>query len=77
MPPALFCPPCNAARPRCPLPARRIRSAVGSLGSTGWSYAAIPLIWIFMLLIRAACLAAFNPLFRAVGEREFHLCIYH
>lgn len=47
------------------------RSSVSNLGSTGWSYAAIPLIFVFMLLIRGACLAGFNPLFRLVGEREW------
>lgn len=44
-----------------------IRS-VQLLTRTAWSYAAIPLIWVFMLVIRTACIAAFNPLFRVLGE---------
>jgi len=35
---------------------------------TAWSYAAIPLIWLFMLIIRTACITMFNPLFRVFGE---------
>lgn len=43
-------------------------SSVAILNNTAWSYAAIPLIWVFMLLIRAGCLVLFNPIFKWVGE---------
>ena len=36
-----------------------------------WSYAAIPLIYIFMVLIRTGCIALFNlTVFKWVKERE-------
>jgi NhaP-type Na+/H+ or K+/H+ antiporter len=44
-----------------------IRSA-DLLPRTAWSYGAIPLIYIFMMLIRCLCVALFNPVFNALGE---------
>jgi NhaP-type Na+/H+ or K+/H+ antiporter len=44
-----------------------IRSA-DLLPRTGWSYGAIPLIYIFMVFIRCFCVALFNPVFNALGE---------
>ncbi|KDD76916.1 hypothetical protein H632_c68p2, partial [Helicosporidium sp. ATCC 50920] len=43
-------------------------NSVGILSDTTWSYAAIPLIYIFMLIIRASCLFLFNPIFAWAGE---------
>lgn len=43
-------------------------SSVAILNNTAWSYAAIPLIWVFMFFIRAGCLVLFNPIFKWVGE---------
>ena len=42
--------------------------SVTLLERTAWSYAAIPAIYVFMLLIRCGCVALFNPLFRWLGE---------
>jgi hypothetical protein len=42
------------------------RSA-SSLGDNAWSYAAIPLIYIFMFGTRALTLIGFNPLFKWLG----------
>lgn len=42
------------------------RSA-SSLGANAWSYAAIPLIYLFMFATRALSLLGFNPLFRLLG----------
>lgn len=44
-----------------------IRS-VTLLTRTAWSYAAIPLIWLFMLVIRTLCIWMFNPVFKVLGE---------
>lgn len=44
-----------------------IRS-VRLLNRSAWSYVAIPLIYIFMLLIRTSCVALFNPIFKLLGE---------
>ena len=44
-----------------------IRS-VKLLNRSAWSYAAIPLIYIFMLLIRTTSVALFNPIFRLLGK---------
>lgn len=46
-------------------------SSAQSIGYSAWSYAAIPLIYVFMMLIRGGCLTAFNPLFRLINEREW------
>ncbi|KAL6780791.1 hypothetical protein ACKKBF_B11690 [Auxenochlorella protothecoides x Auxenochlorella symbiontica] len=43
-------------------------NSVAILNNTAWSYAAIPLIWVFMFFIRAGCLVLFNPIFKWVGE---------
>lgn len=41
------------------------------LGGTAWSYAAIPCIYAFMMLIRTGCMALFNlTFFRWIKERE-------
>jgi hypothetical protein len=46
------------------------RSTV-TLGTSAWSYAAIPLIYIFMVIIRTGCIGAFNVSFFAwIRERE-------
>lgn len=46
-------------------------SSIDILGGNAWSYAAIPLIYIFMLLIRSGCLALFNvSVFAWLRERE-------
>ena len=50
------------------------RRSVSTLGYTGWSYGAIPLIWVFMMMIRGGCLTVFNLLFRLLGEREGPCC---
>lgn len=46
-------------------------SSAQSIGYSAWSYGAIPLIYVFMMLIRGGCLTAFNPLFRLIKEREW------
>lgn len=40
------------------------------LNRGAWSYAAIPLNYIFMLIIRTLLLFMFTPIFKAVGQRE-------
>ena len=46
-------------------------SSIDVLGAQAWSYAAIPCIYIFMMLIRTGCLALFNlTFFRWIRERE-------
>ena len=47
---------------------------MSTLEYTGWSYGAIPLIWVFMMMIRGGCLTVFNLLFRLLGEREGPCC---
>ena len=42
--------------------------SVTNFQRTAWSYVAIPLIYVFMLVFRCLCVALFNPLFRALGE---------
>lgn len=42
--------------------------SVSNFKRTAWSYVAIPLIYLFMVLIRSACVGLFNPLFKALGE---------
>jgi hypothetical protein len=45
-------------------------SSIDILGGNAWSYAAIPLIYVFMLLIRTGCLALFNiSVFAWIRER--------
>ena len=41
-----------------------------SLGDTAWSYAAIPIIYAFMLATRALLLYGFNPIFWLFGKSE-------
>lgn len=49
--------------------------SIDILGSNAWSYVAVPLIYIFMMLIRTGCLAGFNLTFFAwVKEREPARC---
>jgi NhaP-type Na+/H+ or K+/H+ antiporter len=43
--------------------------SVGVLQQTAWSYAAVPAIYVFMMVLRTLCVAMFNPFFAAVGER--------
>lgn len=46
-------------------------SSIDILGGQAWSYCAIPLIYIFMMLIRTGCLALFNlTAFAWLKERE-------
>jgi hypothetical protein len=48
------------------------RSSIDILGGNAWSYAAIPLIYIFMVLIRSGCLALYNvTVFAWIREREW------
>ncbi|KAL4855761.1 Sodium/hydrogen exchanger 8 [Chlorella vulgaris] len=45
-------------------------NSIDILGGNAWSYAAIPLIYVFMLLIRTGCLALFNiSVFAWIRER--------
>ena len=44
-----------------------IRSS-GLLARTGASFAAIPVIWIAMVVIRTGCIILFNPLFKWMGQ---------
>lgn len=64
--------------PCLPLPASCPRS-IDILGGQGWSYGAIPFIYIFMVLIRTGCMALFNlTAFRWIKEREWRrfVCCY-
>lgn len=40
------------------------------LGRSAWSFGAIPIIYIFATLVRAACVVLFNPLFKLLGAGE-------
>jgi NhaP-type Na+/H+ or K+/H+ antiporter len=59
----------HAAFPRltfvCPFTMCR---SVQLLERTVWSYVAIPVIYLAMMLIRTGCTALFNPLFSVLGE---------
>lgn len=49
----------------------RPNRSIDILGGQAWSYAAIPFIFIFMLLIRTGCMALFNlTAFTWIKERE-------
>lgn len=66
-PPPLPSPPLSPACSLCP-------RSIDILGGQGWSYGAIPFIFIFMVLIRTGCMALFNlTAFRWIKEREWRL----
>lgn len=52
--------------------------SIDILGGQAWSYAAIPFIFIFMLLIRTGCMALFNlTAFTWIKEREWRSRVEH